>query len=337
MTQDLNTVLITGGAGYVGSLLVPRLLQAGKKVIVYDILYYGCDFLPSDNPNLTILKADIRDSSTFGKACKGVDAVIHLACISNDASFVLDEKLSTTVNLEAFEPMVAAAKKAGVKRFIYASTSSVYGISEAPDVTEDHPLLPITLYNDFKGRCEPILFQYMDDDFTCVTIRPATVCGYAPRLRLDLSVNILTNHAITNGKILVFGGTQLRPNLNVKDVCRLYEQLLEVPCETIQGETFNCGYQNLTIAKIAGIVKTVVEEEFSDRAPITVETTPSDDMRSYHINSDKIKEKLGFEPDHSIEDAVRSLCNAFKGGKIPNSMNDDRYYNVRTMQAIEAK
>ena len=336
MSQDLNTVLITGGAGYVGSMLVPELLAEGKKVIVYDILYYGGSFLPKNNPNLTVIQGDIRDAAAFKAACKGVDAVIHLACISNDASFVLDESLSTTVNLDAFEPMVIAAKAVGVKRFIYASTSSVYGISEEPEVKEDHPLVPITLYNDFKGRCEPQLFKYMDDTFTCVTIRPATVCGYAPRLRLDLSVNILTNHAVTNGKILVFGGEQLRPNLNVKDVCRLYRRLLELPSADIQGETFNCGYQNLAIAEIANIVKTVVEEEFPDREPIAVETTPTDDIRSYHINSDKIKDKLNFTPEHTIEDAVRSLCHAFKRGDIPDSMDDDWYYNVRTMQKIGA-
>ena len=154
------------------------------------------------------------------EALKGIDAVINLACISNDASFELDEKLSTSINLDAFEPMVVAAKKAGVKRFIYASSSSVYGVSDAPDVTEDHPLVPLTLYNKYKGMCEPLLFKHQSPDFVCVTIRPATLCGYAPRQRLDLSVNILTNHAINNGKITVFGGSQKRPNLHIQDMVR---------------------------------------------------------------------------------------------------------------------
>jgi len=337
MSNQFETVLVTGGAGYVGSLLVPQLLDNGHKVVVYDIMYFGNDFLPKDNPNLTVIEGDIRDTDKFAKACDGVDAVIHLACISNDTSFDLDEALSTTINLNAFEPMVAAAKKAGVKRFVYASTSSVYGVSDQPDVTEDHPLLPLTLYNDFKGQCEPQLFKYMDDDFTCVTIRPATVCGYAPRLRLDLSVNILTNHAITNGKITVFGGSQLRPNLNIKDMCRLYHLLLELPADKIQGNIYNAGYQNRSIMEIAEIVKKVVEEEFPVKAPIDIVTTPSDDIRSYHINSDKIRRELGFEPQFTIEDAVRDLCQAFSDEKIPDSMDDDWYYNVRLMKKLGAK
>lgn len=337
MGNTFKSVLITGGAGYVGSVLTPLLLNQGYHVTVYDILYFGDQFLPKNHSNLTIIKGDIRDSELFASACNNIDVVIHLACISNDASFELDENLSTTTNLNAFEPMVIAAKNAGVKRFVYASTSSVYGVSDQPDVKEDHPLIPITLYNDYKGRCEPLLFDHMNDDFTCVVIRPATVCGYAPRLRLDLSVNILTNHAITNGNILVFGGAQLRPNLHVKDVCRLYLQLLNETSEKIQGQIFNCGYQNLSIMEIAEIVKKGVEKEFPERAPITIETTESDDIRSYHINSDKIREHLNFTPIHSIEDAVCDLCQAFREEKIPDSMNDDRYYNVRTMKKLGAK
>jgi nucleoside-diphosphate-sugar epimerase len=337
MTNQFETVLVTGGSGYVGSLLVPQLLAAGHKVVVYDIMYFGNDFLPKDHPNLTVVEGDIRDADQFGRACAGVDAVIHLACISNDTSFDLDESLSTTINMDAFEPMVKAAKAAGVKRFVYASTSSVYGVSDEPDVTEEHPLVPLTLYNDFKGRCEPLLFKHMDDGFTCVTIRPATVCGYAPRLRLDLSVNILTNHAITNGTITVFGGEQLRPNLNIKDMCRLYHLLLALPADQIQGKTFNAGYQNKSIMDIAKIVKKVVEEEYPEKAPIEIVTTPSDDKRSYHINSDKIHRELGFKAEHTIEDAVHELCQAFRDGKIPNSMDDDWYYNVRQMKKLGAK
>ena len=154
-----ETVLITGGGGYVGSALVPLLLGRGHKVVVYDTFFFGDEFMPKDHPGLTLVKADIRDSGDFAAACAGVDAVIHLACISNDPSFALDEGLSTSINLDCFEPMVVAAKGAGVKRFIYASTSSVYGVSEAPDVREDHPLVPLTLYNKYKGMCEPRLFN----------------------------------------------------------------------------------------------------------------------------------------------------------------------------------
>ena len=162
--------------------------------------------------------------------------------ISNDASFELDENLSTSINMNAFEPMVFAAKNAGVKRFIYASSSSVYGVSKEKNVTEDHPLVPLTLYNKYKGLCEPILERYCDDTFTGVTFRPATVCGYSPRLRLDLSVNILTNHAINNNMIKVFGGDQLRPNLHIQDYCAAVEVLIEAPTEVINKNKYNVGY-----------------------------------------------------------------------------------------------
>jgi len=332
--QRIENVLIAGGAGYVGSALCPLLLDEGYRVVVYDIEYFGSDFLPKENPRLKVIRGDIRDSESFAAACNGVDAVIDLACISNDASFVLDEELSTSTNLHAFEPMVRAAKAAGVRRFVYASSSSVYGVSERPNVTEDHELAPLTLYSRYKAECEPMLFAQQTDDFTCVAIRPATVCGRAPRQRLDLSVNILTNHAVTNGKILVFGGSQLRPNLHIRDMCRLYSMLLSAPKERIAGRTWNAGYQNRSMDDIAAIVKRVVEEELPERAPIAIEHTPTDDLRSYHIDSERIRRELDFVPEHTIEDAVRDLARAFAAGEIPDSMGDDRYYNVRTLQRL---
>ncbi len=331
----MDHVLITGGAGYVGSLLTPQLLAMGYKVTVYDTLFFGDDFLPKSHPHLSIIEGDIRDVAHLSSALNGVDTVISLACISNDASFVLDESLSTSINLDAFEPMVIAAKKAGVKRFIYASSSSVYGVSDKLNVTEDHPLVPLTLYNKYKGMCEPLLFKHMDENFTCVTIRPATLCGYGPRLRLDLSVNILTNHAVNNNKIIVFGGEQLRPNLHIQDMCDLYTLLLTAPKEKIAGEIFNAGYENMSIKDIAMVVKRVVEDEFPEKAPLKIEVTESNDNRSYHINSDKIKRILGFEPKLTVEDAVRDLCHAFRDGKIADSMTDDKYYNVKRIQALE--
>ena len=336
MNPQLKNILITGGAGYVGNVLTPRLLDDGYAVTVYDIMYFNKDTLPLSHPNLKVIEGDIRDTERLAAALHGMNAVIHLACISNDASFELDERLSTTINLDAFEPMVVAAKKAGIKRFVYCSSSSVYGVSEAPDVTEDHPLLPLTLYSKYKGMCEPILFKYKSDDFTCVVIRPATVCGYSPRTRLDLSVNILTNHAVNKGVITVFGGSQKRPNLHIEDMVDLYRLMLEAPHEKIHGETFNVGYQNQTIMDIAQIVKKVVEQEFPGRSPIDIKVTATDDNRSYHINSDKIRRVLGFVARRSIEDAVRDLCKAFKEGKLPNSFDDDWYYNVRTMKRLEA-
>ena len=330
----LKNVLVTGGAGYVGHVLVPRLLADGYNVTVYDLLFFGCR-LPN-HANLRVIKGDIRDTEKVATALEGQDAVLHLACISNDASFELDEKLSTTINLDAFEPMVVAAKKAGVKRFVYASSSSVYGVSESPDVTEEHPLVPLTLYNKYKGMCEPLLFKHQSKDFDCVVIRPATLCGYAPRQRLDLSVNILTNHAINAGKITVFGGSQKRPNLHVQDMCDLYKLLLTVEGPKITGQIFNAGFQNLSIMEIAQIAKRVVREEFPDKGDIPIVTTPTDDIRSYHVNSDKIQRVLGFKPKFSVEDAVRDLCKAFKAGKLPNSMQDTFYFNVRRLKELKA-
>lgn len=336
MSAEIKNVLVTGGAGYAGSLLCPQLLASGYNVAVYDICWFGSDFLPHDDPNFKLIQGDIRDTAKLREALAGKDCVVNLACVSNDASFELDEKLSTSINLDAFEPMVLAAKDAGIKRFVYASSSSVYGVSDQPDVTEDHPLVPLTLYNKYKGMCEPLLKKHTGDDFVGVIFRPATLCGYAPRQRLDLSVNILTNHAVNNNKITVFGGDQMRPNLHVQDYCDAVEMLMKAPAEKVQNEIFNIGFQNMSIADLAVLVKQVVEQEFPEKAPICIVTTPSDDNRSYHINSDKVRRILGFQPKYTIEDAIRGLCKAFKAGKLPNSMSNTGYYNVKTLKAKEA-
>jgi nucleoside-diphosphate-sugar epimerase len=334
--KAFSRIFVTGGAGYVGSVLVPQLLDRGHRVTVYDIAYYGDEFLPKHNGALSIVRGDIRDIAALARVVEGHDAFVNLACISNDASFELDEQLSTSVNMHAFEPMVVAAKKAGVRRFVYASSSSVYGVSDQPDVTEEHPLVPLTLYNKYKGLCEPLLLKHTSPDFVGVIFRPATVCGFAPRQRLDLSVNILTNHAITNGRITVFGGGQMRPNLHIADYCDVVEVLLDAPEEKVADQIFNVGYQNLSIMEIANLVKRVVEAEFPEKAPIGIVTTPTDDMRSYHINSDKVRRVLGFTPKHTIEEAVRDLCRAFRQGRLTNSMSDDIYYNVRRMKNLRA-
>ena len=327
-------VLVTGGAGYVGHVLVPRLLTEGFHVCVYDTFWFG-DALPQ-HPQLTRVRGDIRDVATFSRDADGADTVINLGCISNDASFELDDKLSTSVNRDAFEPMLQACAKSGIKRFINASTSSVYGVSDAPEVFEDHPKVPLTYYNRYKWECETILERF-DPDFAWVTIRPATVCGYSPRCRLDLSVNILTNYAVNKGKITVFGGTQKRPNLNIKDMVEAYLLLLRLPDDRIDRRTYNCGFQNLTIMQIAEMVKRTVESIFPEKKPIEIVVTESDDKRSYHINSDKIRNDLGFQPRWTIENAVQDLCEAFKSGLIPNSFDDIRYFNVRTLKALAVR
>ncbi|MDD5629802.1 MAG: SDR family oxidoreductase, partial [Elusimicrobia bacterium] len=318
-TQD--HILVTGGAGYVGCVLVGKLLEAGHRVTVYDIMYYGAGGLPA-HPHLKVVRADIRDTARLAAALPGVSAVIHLACISNDPSFELDPGLGKSINFDCFEPMVRACRDAGVKRFIYASSSSVYGVSEAPEVKEEHPLKPLTDYSRYKALCEDVLRRYQAPGFCTVIIRPATVCGYSPRMRLDLSVNILTNLAVNNRRITVFGGSQKRPNLNIADMAELYVRLLGLPDEKLAGDTFNAGYQNHTIADLALMTRRVVEAEMPEKAPIEIVASPTDDLRSYHVSSGKIAAQLGFRPSRTVEDAVRGVCRAFQAGRLPDSLSD---------------
>lgn len=323
----MKKIFVTGGAGYVGAVLTPKLLSKGYEVTVLDLMIYGEDVL-EDHPKLTKIKGDIRDQELLKKVLPGHDAVIHLACISNDPSFELNPHLGRSINLDAFEPLVKISKESGVERFIYASSSSVYGIKEEPNVTEDMELEPLTDYSKFKADCEKILEKYQSDDFTTLTIRPATVCGYSRRLRLDLSVNILTNLAINKGQITVFGGSQKRPNIHIEDMTDLYCYLLTLPKEKIAGKIYNAGYENHTISEIAQMVKNIVGEK------VQIITTPTDDLRSYHISSAKIKKELDFAPKHTIEDAVQDLKNAFEKGLIKDSLNNEKYFNVKLMQKI---
>jgi nucleoside-diphosphate-sugar epimerase len=333
MDKKIKTILVTGGAGYVGSVLTPLLIKEGYDVRVLDLFIYGEHVLDEvkGNPKLQIIKGDIRDVELLKKSLAGVDAVIHLACISNDPSFELNPDLARTINYDAFIPLVEISKASGVKRFIYASSSSVYGIKDEPNVTEDLPLEPLTDYSKYKAMCEEELEKHRSPGFTTLTIRPATVCGYSPRLRLDLSVNILTNHAINKGKITVFGGQQLRPNFHVRDCAELYIKCLELPAEKIDGKIFNAGYQNLSINRIAELVREVIGSD------VAIEATPTDDNRSYHISSEKIKREIGFEPRYTIEDAVAELKEAFATGKIQDPMTNTLYYNIKRMQEIHLK
>ena len=322
-------VFVTGGAGYVGAVLIPALLEHGYQVKVLDLYLYG-DVLPK-HPNLEEVKGDIRDRKLLERVMPGCDAVIHLACISNDPSFELDAGLGKSINYDAFFDLVAVAKEVGVKRFIYASSSSVYGVKPDENVTEELALEPLTDYSKYKALCEDVLLKAQAPGFTCVVLRPATVCGYSPRLRLDLTVNILTNYAVNSGRITVFGGAQKRPNIHIEDMAACYLRLLDAPDAQVSGKIFNAGYENHTVMEIAQMVRNVVGTSTE------IVTTPSDDNRSYHISSEKIRRELGFVPTHSIEDAARGLVNGFKGGKIPNPMTDIRYYNIKTMQAIHLK
>ena len=331
--KPIKQVLVTGGAGYVGAVLVPKLLEQGYGVKVLDLFMYGKDVLDEvkDDPNLTLIDGDIRDRGLLERAMPGVDAVIHLACISNDPSFELDPTLGRSINYDCFPGLVDVAKDSGVHRFIYASTSSVYGLRDEENVTEDLPLLPLTDYSKYKAMCEEVLHDKREPGFTALILRPATVCGYSPRLRLDLTVNILTNHAVNNKKISVFGGLQKRPNINIKDVTDLYVRSLEWSQEAIDGKVFNAGYENHTVMEIAELVRAQVGDD------VDIETVPSDDHRSYHISSEAISRDLGFSPSRTIEDAVTDLVEAFGAGKIPDPLTDDRYYNIKVMQALDLK
>lgn len=324
-------ILITGGAGYIGSVLVPRLLW-GNAVTVYDTLWFG-NHLPKD-PNLLVVEGDIRDTGKLADLMSGHDILVHAACIANDPSVELDAEMTREINFDCFEPMVTAAKNAGIARFLYVSTSSVYGTSDAPEVTEDHPVVPITLYNTYKAQCEPLLFKHMSDDFVCTIVRPSTVCGYSPRQRLDLCVNILTNHAINNRKITVFGGEQMRPNIHIKDLVDAYELVLRAPAEKIQGEIFNIGSEFQSIGGLALLVKRVVQRFMPELAPIAIETIPSNDPRSYRINGDKFQRVLGYQNKRTIKDAIIDLIRAFENGLLPNSLNDVNYFNVERMKAM---
>lgn len=327
MTNRFRNILVTGGAGYVGAVLIPELLKEGYRVKVTDLYIYGEDVLGAvkNNPNLQEIKIDIRDTKALKGYLKDIDAVIHLACISNDPSFELDPELGRSINYDAFLGLLCAAKESGVKRFIYASSSSVYGVKKEDNVTEDLKLEPLTDYSKYKALCEEALLNETEKGFATIVLRPATVCGYSPRQRLDLTVNILTNHAVNKGIITVFGGEQKRPNIHIKDMARAYVHTLKAEEKSISGKAFNVGYENYKVKEIADMVKRVIGRH------VEIKFSPTDDPRSYHISSEKIAKELGFKPVHTVEEAIKDLADAFADGKIPNPLEDIRYYNIKTM------
>ena len=327
--MNRRTVVVFGGGGYVGSALVPALLAQDFKVLVFDTFWYGeTPFaLMSNNPNLQIITGDIRDISAVSRVLKNATDVIHLACISNDPSFDLNPLLGKSINLDSFAPLVNIAKSSGIQRFIYASSSSVYGVKEEERVTEELSLEPLTDYSKFKAICEEIILEKNSSNFMCTVLRPATVCGVSSRQRFDLSVNILTNHAINLRKITVFGGEQFRPNLHIQDMVRAYTHILAQEKST-KNLIFNVGGENLSINQIALKVRDQIDPS------LNIEHKDTDDLRSYRVDSSRILNELGFKPAYSVDQAIEDLQNAFIENKFQNSLEDSAYFNIKRMKEL---
>lgn len=333
----MTRLLITGGSGYVGSRLIEKLLkETNLSIVNYDISLFGDKHLPK-NANFKYYKEDITNPNNFKKAIieNDIDTVLHLACISNDPTYELDSDLSKKINYDCFEDLVKVSKENKVKKFIYASTCSVYGISDSPNVVETNELKPITDYNKYKALCEPILQKYLDNDFVGIIIRPATVCGFSEKMRFDLTVNILTNYAYNKGYIRVFGGKQSRPNLHIDDMCDLYKMLIHNDIKKFNGEIFNVGTENLKIIEVAEKVKSILKKKLN-RKDIEIRIEESADIRSYMINSDKIKKILGFEFKKTVDNAIEDLCDAFENGKIQDSFSD-QWSNIKVLSKMKKK
>ncbi len=305
-------ILVTGGCGYKGSVLVPKLIAKGHDVVAFDIQWFG-NFLP-EHPALTVVQGDIRNIDEVDLT--GVDAIIHLSSVANDPCGDLNPKITWEISCLATMQLADRAKRLGINRFIYASSGSVYGVSDEPQVTEDLELFPLSEYNKTKMCAERIMLSY-SEDMVVQIVRPATVCGFSPRMRLDVSVNMLTMQALQNGKITVFGGEQTRPNIHIQDITDLYLFLLENPQHT---GIYNAGFENLSILEIA----TMVAEHVS--AEIVV--TPSNDPRSYRVNSDRLL-ATGFRPKHTVEDAIKEIVGMYRQGALKD---EDHFHNLKWMQ-----
>jgi len=310
--MNIKKILVTGATGYKGSVLVPKLLAKNYEVIAFDLQWFG-NQLP-DHKNLTVIKGNVIDTASI--PLDGVDAIIHLASIANDPCGDLDPKLTWETSALATMQLADRAKRVGIKHFIYASSGSVYGVKEEDNVTEDLILEPISEYNKTKMVSERVLMSY-SDDMTVQIIRPATVCGLSPRMRLDVAVNMLTMQALKNGKVTVFGGDQARPNIHIDDITDLYVFLLENPQVT---GIYNAGFENITVGEIAEIIKEKISAE--------VITTPSNDPRSYRVNSDKLL-ATGFKPKKNVRIAIEEMIAAYNDGQL---IDQDKWYNLKWME-----
>jgi len=314
-------ILVTGGCGYVGSSLVPALLDDGHEVVVTDTEWFG-NSLPN-SPQLHCIKGDIRDSGIY--PTKSFETVIHLANIANDPSVDLNPELSWEVNTLATLQLLNWAKSAGVKDFIYASSGSVYGLSDEPHVTEELPLLPISTYNKTKMVAEQIVSNWRNE-FRVISLRPATICGYSPRMRFDLAVNLLTYQALANKHIKVLGGSQVRPNIHIADMVQVYRHFINN--RSIPSGSYNAGFENLTILEIANRIAAEVGAE------ITVEE--SNDPRSYRLDSSKLL-ATGFKPQFNISDAIRELKSRFIAGTLENSIINNTVARMLELGLGESK
>ena len=318
---EKKKIVIIGGAGYIGSHLTIDLLSLGYKVIVIDNFIYGNPF-PFAHHRLQKIKADVRNLSEFVEILNKSFAIIHLACVSNDPSFDLDPKYSKSVNLDCFPALIKSVKNFNIDRFIYASSSSVYGIKKEENVTEDLSLNPLTDYSKFKAECEQILMNSNLGGTAKIILRPATVCGPSLRQRLDVVVNIFAANAYFNKKLTVFGGKQLRPNIHIADMCRAYVHILGQNNTIIDESIYNVGFENISVSELARNTIEIVGHD------VEVETSPTSDMRSYKINSDKITSATGFKPNLTVRDGIYDLVEAFKLGHCRDAMRNPIYKNI---------
>ncbi|MDP2924958.1 MAG: SDR family oxidoreductase [Nanoarchaeota archaeon] len=321
----MSKVLVTGGFGFIGSVLTPKLLKKGYDVKILDSSLLGFDNLDFIRDKIEVIKGDLRDLKCLKKSLEGIDYVIHLAAISNDACTDLDPELAYETNVKATENLVNLSKSNKIKRFIYMSSSGVYGLKKEEDVTEDLILEPITTYSKSKRDAEKIVLKANDKDFPTIVIRSATACGFSPRMCLDLTVNILTIQALTKGVITVFGGNQKRPNIHIEDITDYFIELLEADENKIAGQIFNAGSENKTVLEIAEIIRSVIGEH------VRIDVIKSEDNRSYHICSKKIKDELGLYPKKSIKDAVEDIKNAFDSGLISDA-TDPKYFKIELLK-----